>query len=275
MTDQHHYLIRGGIEGRERLRVLGRVMRRGTLALLERPGSRPGRCPGRRLRRRRRDLRPRRAVGPTGRVVGVDVDPVKIDLARGDAESARSATSTSASATSPPGWARRSTTSSTPRFVLCDLRDPPQEPLRLMVGRPPARRAARRRGHRLRTAPTVTRVTGDWEPLRGDLHRTAVAQLGGDPYFGMRSAAAVARRRPPRHPDRHRASPAALEGEVKVRRAVASAARTSSVVRGTRSPPRTRSTDLIDAGTRSRGPDDVRGRTVPVVQAWGTKPTVG
>ena len=42
MTDQHHYLIRGGIEGRERLRVLGRVMRPGNLALLEAAGLGPG-----------------------------------------------------------------------------------------------------------------------------------------------------------------------------------------------------------------------------------------
>jgi len=38
--DEHHYLIRGGLEGRERLRVLGRVMRPTTLPLLERAASR-------------------------------------------------------------------------------------------------------------------------------------------------------------------------------------------------------------------------------------------
>ena len=37
--EEHHYLIRGGIAGRERLRVLARVMRPGTLALLERVGQ--------------------------------------------------------------------------------------------------------------------------------------------------------------------------------------------------------------------------------------------
>jgi hypothetical protein len=39
MTDQHHYLIRGGIEGHERLRVLARVMRPGTQALQREPGA--------------------------------------------------------------------------------------------------------------------------------------------------------------------------------------------------------------------------------------------
>ena len=43
--EEHHYLIRGGIAGRERLRVLARVMRPGTLALLERAGVTAGlRC---------------------------------------------------------------------------------------------------------------------------------------------------------------------------------------------------------------------------------------
>ncbi len=42
--DEHHYLIRGGIEGRERLRVLGRVMRPDTLPLLERAGRRGPGC---------------------------------------------------------------------------------------------------------------------------------------------------------------------------------------------------------------------------------------
>ena len=43
--EEHHYLIRGGIAGRERLRVLARVMRPGTLALLERVGVTAGlRC---------------------------------------------------------------------------------------------------------------------------------------------------------------------------------------------------------------------------------------
>jgi len=32
--DDHHYLIRGGLEGRQRLRVLGRVMRPTTLPAL-------------------------------------------------------------------------------------------------------------------------------------------------------------------------------------------------------------------------------------------------
>jgi hypothetical protein len=38
MPDSAHDVIRGGIEGRERLRVLGRVMQASTSALLDRIG---------------------------------------------------------------------------------------------------------------------------------------------------------------------------------------------------------------------------------------------
>ena len=41
-TKQHDYIIRGGFEGRERLRVLSRVMQPTTLALFQRAGVRPG-----------------------------------------------------------------------------------------------------------------------------------------------------------------------------------------------------------------------------------------
>lgn len=37
-----HYVIRGGVEGRERLRILARVMRPTTRSLLERVGLQPG-----------------------------------------------------------------------------------------------------------------------------------------------------------------------------------------------------------------------------------------
>jgi hypothetical protein len=42
MPDLQHYVIRGGIEGRERLRILARVMRATTLALLDRLDIRDG-----------------------------------------------------------------------------------------------------------------------------------------------------------------------------------------------------------------------------------------
>jgi SAM-dependent methyltransferase len=86
MADAKHYVIRGGIDGRERLRILGRVMHESTTALLDRVGVRAGLacldvgCGGgdvtRALARR---------VGPRGRAVGVDIDQVKLDVARAEA----------------------------------------------------------------------------------------------------------------------------------------------------------------------------------------------
>jgi ubiquinone/menaquinone biosynthesis C-methylase UbiE len=81
------YVIRGGIEGRERLRILSRVMQPTSLALLRRAGIRPGMvcleigCGGGDLA-----FDMARAVGPAGRVVGTDIDQKQLDLARLEAE---------------------------------------------------------------------------------------------------------------------------------------------------------------------------------------------
>ena len=80
------YIIRGGVSGRERLRILARVMRPSTLALLARVGVRPGMhcldvgCGGGDVTA---DLA--RLVGGEGRVVGFDLDEVKLEIARAEA----------------------------------------------------------------------------------------------------------------------------------------------------------------------------------------------
>jgi ubiquinone/menaquinone biosynthesis C-methylase UbiE len=82
-----HYIIRGGIEGRERLRILSRVMRPTTLALLEKVGMRPGMacleigCGGGDLAFDMASL-----IAPGGRVVATDIDQTKLEIARGEAE---------------------------------------------------------------------------------------------------------------------------------------------------------------------------------------------
>jgi ubiquinone/menaquinone biosynthesis C-methylase UbiE len=81
-----HYAIRGGIEGRERLRILSRVMQPTTLALLNRAGVGAGMtcldvgCGGGDVAF---DLA--RLVGPSGRVVGADIDGTKLEIARHEA----------------------------------------------------------------------------------------------------------------------------------------------------------------------------------------------
>ncbi len=80
------YVIRGGVEGRERLRILSRVMQPTSLDLLHRTGIRPGMvclevgCGGGDLA-----FDMARAVGPAGRVLGTDIDQEKLDLANREA----------------------------------------------------------------------------------------------------------------------------------------------------------------------------------------------
>lgn len=80
------YVIRGGVEGRERLRLLARVMRPTTRNLLERVGIAAGMacldvgCGGGDVSFELAAL-----VGGEGKVVGLDIDEVKLELARGEA----------------------------------------------------------------------------------------------------------------------------------------------------------------------------------------------
>lgn len=84
---QSQYIIRGGIEGRERLRILSRVMRQATLDLLTRAGLQSGMtcadiaCGG-------GDVACDMAliVGPHGRAVGTDIDEPQLEIARHEAE---------------------------------------------------------------------------------------------------------------------------------------------------------------------------------------------
>jgi SAM-dependent methyltransferase len=87
MTATGHYVIRGGVEGRERLRVLSRVMQPTTMSLLDRLGLRNGHicadvgCGGGDV-----SLELARRVAPTGKVIGLDADQTKLDLARREAK---------------------------------------------------------------------------------------------------------------------------------------------------------------------------------------------
>lgn len=85
-ADGNHYLIRGGVAGRERLRLLARVFAPTTTPLLDRVGILPGwacldaGCGGGDV-----TLELARRVEPGGHVTGTDIDPVKLDLARTEA----------------------------------------------------------------------------------------------------------------------------------------------------------------------------------------------
>ena len=84
------YVIRGGAEGKRRLELLARILWLTTFRLLERAAVAPGMacldmgCGGGDVA-----LGLARLVGPAGRVVAVDMDAVKLEAARAEAERQR------------------------------------------------------------------------------------------------------------------------------------------------------------------------------------------
>jgi SAM-dependent methyltransferase len=80
------YMIRGGLAGRERLRVLARAVRPTTTALLDRVGIPPGAqcldvgCGGGDV-----SIELARRAGAGGHVLGIDLDEAKLELARAEA----------------------------------------------------------------------------------------------------------------------------------------------------------------------------------------------
>ena len=86
-AEKLRYIIRGGIEGRERLRILARIWRPATFDLLRRAGIQPGMqcldvgCGGGDV-----SVDLARLVEPRGRVVAIDFDEVKVAIGRAEAE---------------------------------------------------------------------------------------------------------------------------------------------------------------------------------------------
>jgi SAM-dependent methyltransferase len=120
-----HYIIRGGVEGRERLRKLSRVMWPTTRDLFARANVSPGMrcldvgCGGGDLSC---DLA--RLVGPTGAVVGTDIDETKLRLAREEARAQGVANFLARSADIVPDDEVASFDLVYARFVLSHLPDP-------------------------------------------------------------------------------------------------------------------------------------------------------
>jgi SAM-dependent methyltransferase len=89
MATTSTYRLRGGVAGRERLRVLSRVMEAMTGGLLERVGVGPGdRCLDVGCGGGDVTLALARRGAPDGAAVGVDIDEVKLQLARDEASDA-------------------------------------------------------------------------------------------------------------------------------------------------------------------------------------------
>ncbi len=83
ITQVERYVIRGGKEGYERLRLLARDRWPDTAALFERAGLSPGmRCIDLGCGGGEVTFEIARLVAPGGSVTGVDMDAIKLDLAR-------------------------------------------------------------------------------------------------------------------------------------------------------------------------------------------------
>lgn len=126
MTDNSPgYVIRGGADGRERLRILSRIVRPTTLSLLDRVGVAPGAscldlgCGGGDV-----CVELSRLVGPTGQVLGIDMDAATVAIAEREA-AAESLANVSFEITTIGDWhSRRQFDLVYGRFILTHLPDP-------------------------------------------------------------------------------------------------------------------------------------------------------
>jgi SAM-dependent methyltransferase len=123
--DERQYVIRGGVDGRERLRILARVLAPTTRGLLERVGLGPGMscldagCGGGDV-----TVEMARMVGAAGRVLGIDGDAAKIALARAEAAEMSLPGLSFAVATIGADCAASQLDLVYSRFVLTHLREP-------------------------------------------------------------------------------------------------------------------------------------------------------
>jgi SAM-dependent methyltransferase len=119
------YVIKGGVEGRERLRILSEVMGPSTRALMAEVGIPTGSicldvgCGAGDVTF---DLA--RAVGPTGRVLGVDLDATKLELARREGAQWRLANVTFETGDVVAWESREVFDVAYARFLLTHLREP-------------------------------------------------------------------------------------------------------------------------------------------------------
>jgi SAM-dependent methyltransferase len=211
--DDHHYLIRGGLEGRERLRVLGRVMRPTTLPLLERAGVAPGMrcldvgCGGGDVTFDLASI-----VGLTGAAVGIDVDATKIELAQADAEQVGVTNVEFRVGDLTDGLGTEEYDAIYVRFVLTHLHDP-------VAGVEVMRRSLRPGGRLI--VEDIDFRGSFCEPESAafaryeEIYEESARRNGGDPWIGLRLpamlvAAGFTRVQP------HVVQPADLEGESKL-----------------------------------------------------------
>lgn len=186
MTDDLHYIIRGGDSGATRLGVLSRAMHSGTLSVLSRAGLRSGMdvldlgCGSGDI-----TVEIAQLVGSTGRVVGVDMDELVLAHARSAAE-ARGLTIQWQQGRVEDLNEENSFDIAYARFVMSHLADP-GEALKRM------RRAVRPLGRVVVEDIDIT-AHAHWPPNAAfqryiEIYAAAGRTLGADPTIGPRLAA--------------------------------------------------------------------------------------
>jgi len=125
MANPQSYAIRGGIEGRERLRILSRVMHESSSRLLDRLELRDGlRCLDAGCGGGDMTLELARRVAPTGKATGIDRDDAKLEIARQEARDQGIANVEYLTADIREACAQREFDVVYSRFLLTHLRNP-------------------------------------------------------------------------------------------------------------------------------------------------------
>lgn len=262
------YIIRGGMEGRERLRLVARMMRPLTLPLLQRAGLQPGMscldagCGGGEV-----SLELARAVGPEGCVLGVDLDEVKLEAGRAEAAIAGLsnveflAADVVAAALPRPGFDLAYA-----RFLLTHLREPGQALCRLADLLAPGGLLVVEdidyRGHFIHPPSAAFAAYVD-------LYRRTAQARGGDHDIGPRLPGLLeeAGIRPAQMNVVH---PAAMRGEEKLVSAITMEAIADAVLKAGFAT-RAEVDGIVDELYRLVRDETTVMGTVRVVQAWGRK----
>jgi SAM-dependent methyltransferase len=265
-----HYVIRGGVEGRERLRILSRVMRPTTVALLDRVGIPPEAvcldvgCGGGDV-----TVELARRVAPRGRVVGVEIDEVKLGLARTEARDVgvENVEFRRADVVGPLGESDFDVAYA--RFLLTHLRDPAG-----CIGR--MRDALRPGG--LLVVEDVDFAGSFWYPENPpfgrclELYTEAARRRGGDPNIGRRLPVLLLEAGFERV-GMNVVQPAGLEGEVKLIPALTLINIADAVLADGLATPEEFGRVAEQAYEFARDPHTVVS-TPRVVQVWGYHPAV-
>jgi SAM-dependent methyltransferase len=266
---QHdHYVIRGGVEGRERLRILSRVMRPTTLSLFDRVGIKGQMacldvgCGGGDATLDLAEL-----VGSHGSVVGWDIDEIKLGLARHEAEEKRFGNVEFRLSDIGQSEAASEFDLVYTRFLLTHLKDPAGALARI-------RQALRPGGIVIVEDIDFTGYFchPDSAALRRyvELYTLAVQRKGGDPNIGLRLPGLLIDAGFERM-QTNVVQPAGVEGEVKLLTAVTMENIADSVV--TEGLAGRNEVDEVIAQLYELARDSRTYLSVPrVVQAWGYRP---